>query len=726
MLDDIAQKIGPAPSHPFRVQSEPGQTSGRLRYEFPNPQAPPACLRITFSLNGWSTVDVVSYGWISEDGQFTSLRAKNPPLNQSLQEIIDPQSLVFRLQNGAASTSGDRIVAIQIDVRGKSSAHGSSIELSAVEAGTPAPSENLRLVFGGAERSLEEVLSPWNAEPFERVPEGVLQLLRTHEMKTHPDFSRKAEQNSKNSSLALTNHPTIPWELNQTKPSALEGFATALFRWHSWDVVTLQLLAYEQRQEVCYLFAAREFAAQWLEVHYFNANFDEKYAWYDHAVAMRLIAMLRLWAHGLELNFDARFSGRLLLAIHDHCALLATEAFYACGQPMRHHNHAVFQDIALYLAPSFIPHFSEGRMWQQKAVARVIDQFEGLTVLDGRYRSNIENTFSYHIGMMSLLKLVHDLLRESGQPNSELGVMLEQMDNFKEEMMYLDRRAPAYGDTSRIPNKAMYVQKSQSRSFGTSRVFHFPNAGIAGIKDCCNGVNRQLTMVATNQSLIHKHADHLSFSYWADGVEWIVDPGLYSYSKEDLIAQFSRGPAGHNGLCVPDHDYVLQEASAQLQAQGYEPEGAYSIRGSHTCYRSFRIERIINGQLGTGLLTIRDQLVPTGEASIMTPSQILLQFSDGVGIHWLQDHCFELHSPLCSSRLRISLPESANTTELNGTADQSLVGGWNFFEFARKSAAHAVLVRFPGAASIEWTIDLLKSSSEHPAKSPTPSTKENE
>ncbi|WP_347456078.1 heparinase II/III family protein [Acinetobacter thermotolerans] len=75
----------------------------------------------------------------------------------------------------------------------------------------------------------------------------------------------------------------------------------------------------------------------------------------------------------------------------------------------------------------------------------------------------------------------------------------------------------------------------------------YKKSGYLVIKS--NNANDALIVSCTNDSLVHKHADNMSFILWHKGVELITDSGLYAYTYDEYRDYFISDKA-HNVLSL--------------------------------------------------------------------------------------------------------------------------------------------------------------------------------
>jgi len=92
----------------------------------------------------------------------------------------------------------------------------------------------------------------------------------------------------------------------------------------------------------------------------------------------------------------------------------------------------------------------------------------------------------------------------------------------------------------------------------------------------------------------HAHSDSLSFEYVADGQQWIVDPGTYTYTGEPQLRDWFRSTAAHNTVLVdglsqsePAGPFSWRHQAKTVTTQFIAGKGFDYFEGSHNGYERF-------------------------------------------------------------------------------------------------------------------------------------------
>src|SRR5690606_38794842 len=215
------------------------------------------------------------------------------------------------------------------------------------------------------------------------LPDSLLDVLYRYLKRSFRDYDHNAREFMQTGKCPMPGKKMLDWDVGATKPEGLESVNTYRFSWHGLHPAINLLLHARETGEIGSVIAAKTFIDNWLEQSFYTPDQDSKFAWYDHGVAERLLALIIMWAKGVELKLDRRFMQRLAVAIVKHARLLNSEAFYAYHQPLRYHNHAWFQDAALIAAAIAFAEHEEANGWLENAISRFEDQLDNLIVRDG-------------------------------------------------------------------------------------------------------------------------------------------------------------------------------------------------------------------------------------------------------------------------------------------------------------------------------------------------------
>lgn len=695
----------------FQPKGAPGRIVHIVSYPVDRALDVHSGFRFVFRVHGWQQIKYVAYGFVDRDRRYWHIKMKHPRQGYWLTEDIAPDSIAFRLSNGWRSSLETPATALRVFVKGTPAKQGAYVELYRVELFDAAStSGDFLLDTCEGPRHFSD-FAQWWPEGFgqERVNREAVDALNTFIRQSWPSYKADADYFMQTGNVSLSDLPRLAWHLDSPHPDELRKFTTSRFLWHALNPVTVLVESYKSSGQRKYLYAARSFAEAWIEHNMYGPPQDEKFTWYDHGTALRLLALLTLWDAGLREQFDARFMGRLMNTIYQHGELLATECFYGWNQPSRHHNHAVFQDYALLAVRASIPQIAASREWQQTAISRLNEQFASLTVLEQDCAVNTENSRGYHAAMGRICQLAARLARALGLPCDTLQRYCEGLGRFTELMTYPDGRGPSYGDTYRAPNAQAHV--AHPKDVGDiPRLVVFRRSGYALLRDRIGQGDAvyQLAFVAPSRTKIHKQRDNLSFSLWADGVEWLIDPGFYTHHYTEPVPAYARGPLAHNALVVPGWDYSIEPGLTQVAggSEGTEAGGSFVISGEHRAYRGLVVCRKIRGVFGTGKLAIRDEVAGAEPETGL----LMLHCGEEVNVEFAGTCEAVLSTPLSNTRVRIQLPSNGRCQTATGVNENGVILGWSFPEFAKAVPITSIQCEVPLGEPLEWSLEVLPAS----------------
>jgi hypothetical protein len=417
---------------------------------------------------------------------------------------------------------------------------------------------------------------------------------------------------------------SVLWSPFDRKPAELDSSVSHRFAWQAWHPVIVMMLSYFEDKDLSAVFAARDFANSWIEDSYLKVDPDQKYAWYDHGVAERLLGMLLLWTAGVALKFDFRFMSKLRFYIFRHAQLLASETFYSYSQAVRYHNHAWFQDYALIACALIMKDLPCSNSWFQIGVDRLSDQFKNLIVQDGEYAVFVENATGYHLGLEKLFKLIIELVEDRSEFEN-IKSLKAGMEKYSNMLRYLDSRVPTIGDTHRTYIKNFDIKNAKQKQSFDSVILE--KAGYAFIHGQHMDSLYMLSAVASSISITHKHEDHLSCSFYFDGIEWLIDPSFYSYDFANPVTAYLRSARAHNALSLPGLTYELVPNTAKVNGQVAQDH--FKVEMTHSAYQGLEVDRSISGSLSAVDMHFIDQVRILNPEGVVVPPMGILTFQSG-------------------------------------------------------------------------------------------------
>lgn len=668
----------------FDTAVDGAAVSHQLRLALPDkPMANGMGLRLR--LRGWESISYVAIGH-TETGTYHHAKATHPLQGEWFDFNIGFNDLAWGWRNGWQFPEERPIADIRFYIKGLPG-KGAGCDLAEARVWREAAQPDA--VFGASRPA----------------PQSVMALLADYQRGYFPEYARQARSFLQTGQCPLAGGVLLDWPASEALPPRLGENGTFQYSWHSLHpAVLLLLLAGDgeatKTERRGAMFAARDLVADWLARSYEKPDPNVKYAWYDHGVAERLLAMIMLHQAGGTHGFDIRFMTRLSRAIHRHAQILASEIFYAGHQPIRYHNHAWFQDLALMATGLSFPGWACADLWIETALTRAADQFEKLIIRDGDFAVFAENSVGYHFGIGRLVGSIGEFAALSGR-DTDISAIAVALERFSKLMRYPDgKRAPGQGDTFRIVNRPD-GDPAGRKAIGARRIEILPRAGYAIVRGDHRDRPFMLCFFATSASSTHKHADNLSFTLYLDGIEWLIDPSFLSHEYTQPVPAYLRGPAAHNALVLPDAPYALGPGLAHLNGKE-RGKGGFDLEGSHSAVVGHVFRRHIKGAAKGLALEVTDWL----ESHDILPPETRLMFHCGEGVTAeTVNGGVRLCHPASDLALVISLPAACRIEVIRGR-DTDPVRGMAGSGFLQSMAIDTVeIIPPPGAARLIWNLE---------------------
>ena len=299
----------------------------------------------------------------------------------------------------------------------------------------------------------------------------------------------------------------------------------------------------------------------------------------EHTEAWRLMeAGLRMrisWIPSFGCFYDAEaFSDdaklRMLRAIYDHGQFLHT--FYT------NRNHLLRESNGLLAAGLNFPEFDQSVEWVEAAMMRIESELRSQVNRDG---SHLEMSVGYQWLTVIEFEVTRSLLHRYGRTagTESLDDTLRSMYEFLAAVLRPDRSFPQLNDGFILWDAAKLENTARER--GWSDIEYAASAGLSGVRpDFCSrsypnaGLHimrsgwtedaRYLAMDTGPYGGPHGHEDKLSFELSAYGARFIVDPGSYTYDRNDPYRNYFVGSQGHNTVLVDGGSQVRRWNPAHM------------------------------------------------------------------------------------------------------------------------------------------------------------------
>ena len=490
---------------------------------------------------------------------------------------------------------------------------------------------------------------------------------------------------------------------------------------------------------------AREVAAQ-LESWLAQCPFGYGMNWRSPLeLAIRLIN----WVWALDLVresgvLEGRLSERLLRAAYLHTWDVARK--YSRGSSAN--NHLIGEATGVFVAASYFS-FPESPRWRAKSAAILAREVLAQTHQDG---ANREQAFSYHLFVLEFLLIATLVGRRTGwEFPRELEQTLTRMLEFAAELGGGGDRPPMYGDNDdgyvldlggelRDPRSLLCVgalvvgRRDLAAAAGTfaesarwllgrdaPRQFEiltpiargplqshaFPDSGYYLLQCGCGEARVSVLFDSGELGLgalaAHGHADALSFTLRAFGLDVLVDPGTYDYFTHRAWRDHFRSTRAHNTLEVDGLDQsemlglFLWGRRARARCLRFEPTpSGGEVSAEHDGYARLADAVIHRRTLrldgASRLLDIRD------EVQARHRHELAVRFQFGERCRLLSRDGRHLRVAV-ADRGCVTLELDPLSTVETRQGSESPIAGWVSRSYHRKTPALCVTARLSASGS---------------------------
>jgi len=421
----------------------------------------------------------------------------------------------------------------------------------------------------------------------------------------------------------------INWDIQySSSPSSYNLGLQAL------DMVSILSYGYLETRQLKYLERAYAILLNWISYLEENQKPNNKYVWYDHSVASRLLNIVYFLSIR---NTNKRVSEFFLLVDEEKLIrLLEIHAEYL----MNHNNyayksnHGIMSDRALITLALFIPDNMHSNEWLNRGIERMTIQYYQLLLSNGVY---LENSPTYSLVVLNWLEEIECLLRKYGHSLNILDFYsrINNAYQFLVNATMPNRFLPMWGDTpnSKINNDSIYLNRPPLDGMSV-----YQDGGYAFIGDRENNLWMGLKS-GYIEGNAHKHDDDLSFVLYVKGLDVFLDSGLYNYEPSDPFRQYIISAKAHNLIIVDDQSFspsLINDKRAGI-IDWQDNRIFYYVKAFNTLYPGVSIERRIY-YIKPGIILLFDEIQSLEEH---TYSQ-LFQLNEHITVNQIDQNSIEL------------------------------------------------------------------------------------
>jgi hypothetical protein len=391
------------------------------------------------------------------------------------------------------------------------------------------------------------------------------------------------------------------------------------FYLHCLRMVSFLTNGYEMTKDLRYLRKAEWFINSWMEHNPSPEKNVSEWAWSGHGTANRLLNLIYFWTEYKESPlYQSDFEEKFINLLQTHGEFLADQKNY------EDYNHGIFQDQALIELTVFFKQLKGSKTWREIAISRLLSRFNKDVSLSGVHK---EHSPAYHVVVHHLFMSIKDFMDyHSISYPTNFSKTLYLMQDYLAYITKSNGYLPLVGDTG-LSNALNSIEKkhilNEHWSYRSSKgkegkkpnksFLAYLDSGVALFRtDLNKDFSNKLFWFFSSafNSLIHKHADDLSFELQYKNTDFIVDSGKYNYKESDEYRKYFRSVFAHNSIAVDGKTYPLsrEQIGKSLLFDSYEHKNTYFlVQGCHELYQGVKIYRTMI-QLKDQALVIHDRI----------------------------------------------------------------------------------------------------------------------
>lgn len=384
--------------------------------------------------------------------------------------------------------------------------------------------------------------------------------------------------------------------------------------YQSMNALSYLTNAYEVTKDTKYLSYGFSMIQSFWKVNYSpEVATDKKYTYESHAMANRTNNLMYFYHYYMNSPIATESNIKYLKTIlRKHGVALNDPKLYNYRS-----NHGIFQDRALIQLASYFPEISTSQEWKNNAIYRTKQHIIQDFTAEGLHKEHSPLYFTL------VMDLIEDINKIAEDP--ELKQLVLNGQKAFANLVLSDFRLPGLGDSdyANAPVKLNYsvldpefeyiLTRGQSGQ-QPSLVSNISNA-LAVVRDGFGPNTTSLVFAASNFSVVHKHADDLSFLLSQNGQDIFIDSGKYNYNRTEPIQQYLRTTFAHNVVTVDGKSYPISidNAGKSKITHVIDKPDSVIMTGEHTIYSGVQVYRTIVYLKEKKVTLIQDEILSNKE-----------------------------------------------------------------------------------------------------------------
>jgi hypothetical protein len=415
----------------------------------------------------------------------------------------------------------------------------------------------------------------------------------------------------------------------------------------------------------------------------------------------------------------------MLRSIYDHASFLFLFK--------TNRNHLLRESNGLLYASVYFPEFKKASLWQNEALKRIDKEIEKQINPDG---SHIEVSTGYQWLVADELEKTYDLLTANNLtlPKKDLKILLEKIYAVLLNIIRPDGTFPQVNDGfirwdyTRLADVGAKFDRKDFIYIGTdgqegsepiTTSMGLQNAGFYIMRTDWTKDARYLLFDAGPYGGPHGHEDKLSIEVFAYGQPFIVDPGSYTYDKNDPFRNYFVGSHAHNTALINGKSQIRRWKKENLEPiadsgnhatwichEGFDyVEASYCDGYSSFCLKKPSNPEIIKDVTHTRRIlfvkpdywVVLDQL----HASENHDYELLFHTAPEIKVNTKSDNSVELSALHNAARLHLVPEDSRGFRISTYKGCEAPIQGWYSGDHHKKSPSSVVIFSTERVQNIE-------------------------
>ncbi len=411
------------------------------------------------------------------------------------------------------------------------------------------------------------------------------------------------------------------------------------FELHKMKYIAKLTEAYKQFGDIIYLKKAEQLILNWISGNskYLISPPSESFSWGDQTTALRLSYWLYFWETWVKTPLFTPEKMKIILSsMIAHAERLSDPKFYTY-----HHNHGIDQDISLLSMTLIFPEINKATDWRRLALNRLKDQIWFAVSPNGIH---MEHSPAYHFYGLMQIQRINSLLSKwhlKDDLKLNLDKIIIKMIHYIKFIVQPNGQIVPVGDTNvefidkyrdylkpclNMDEGLKYILTNGSSGYLSDTAIAFPEEGYAIIRNFDGGklpFSKSFYLFftsAAHKMHAHKHFDDLSFVLSYGGHPLLIDPGAYSY-KKDEFRSYVLSQSTHNSITVDGKNFDKFNLSNHIYAfstpenwnttlEKFQTDSIHTfIQASHKNYSGFITQRQLI-YIKPEIIIIKDSVIP--------------------------------------------------------------------------------------------------------------------